>query len=93
MNLTPLTLPFNYKRTSLWFGNLVDGECYCAEDAQLVLTDKNPHRERVQPKWCIKCFIKLVLLASPEIERLSYLKGLRKLKAEYPEKCQVDLPE
>ena len=92
MNLTPLTLPFEYKRTNLWFGSLIEGKCDCGEEAKLVLTDKNPHKEHVQPKWCTVCFIKLGLSAASEIDRLSYLKGLRNLKAEYPEKCPVELP-
>ena len=92
MNLTSLRLPFEYKRTNLWFGNLVEGECECGQKARLVLTDKNPHKDRVQPKWCIACFMKLIFPTSLEVERLSYLRGLRKLKTEYPDKCLVDLP-
>lgn len=86
MNLTPLRLPFEYKRTNLWFGNLIDGKCHCGEDAKFVLTDKNPHKERVEPDWCHKCFVSKKLPFCSEHEQKMYTRGLDTFSKEYPDK-------
>lgn len=85
MNLTPIRTPFLYKRINLWIGGPW-GVCKgCGKGAFLVLTDKNPHQERVETDWCYGCFVSKKLPSCSEWEQKMYIPALDMFSKEYPD--------